>query len=337
MAARKDYYAILGVDKGADAGKIKRAYRTLARKHHPDVNPGDTASEERFKEISEAYHVLSDPERRRKYDQMGPDGFAQEFDMSDFGRNFQDLFRGGHGEQGGFRDLGFFEELLSGAGLGGFRVRTGGPTPGSAGRRRRTQGRDVRVQLRLSLDEALHGAERTVSFRDASGRTRTARARIPAGTGPGATVRLKGKGEPGAGGGPPGDLYLKVEVAPHPTFEIDGANLRVTVPVTVYEAALGGSIEVPTPGGSTRIRLPEATRSGQVFRIRGAGLPRSRGGPGDLLARVEIVLPQRIDEPLAELMRRFRDQHPYDPREQTRDETGVETPSETGAEAGKDR
>lgn len=314
MAARKDYYKILGVEEKADADEIKRAYRKLARQHHPDVNPGDAEAEERFKEISEAYHVLSDPERRRKYDQMGPDGFAQEFDMSDFGRNFQDLFRGGGaGGSGGFADLGFLEDLLSGGGLRGFRVHTaGGPGP----RQRRARGRDVRVRVQLSLDDVLRGAERTVSYRDGSGATRTARARIPAGTGPGATVRVKGKGEPGPGGGPAGDLYLEIDVAPHPRFEIDGADLRVTVPVTVYEAALGGRIGVPTPDGRTRIRLPEGTRSGQVFRVRGKGLPRRKSGHGDLLARVEIVLPERLDAEVAEMMRRFRDEHPYDPRDE---------------------
>lgn len=311
MAARKDYYAALGVAKDASPEDIKRAYRKLARKHHPDVNPGDVHAEERFKEISEAYHVLSDEKRRHQYDRIGPEAFAQQFDLSDFASRFQDVFRSG---RGGLGDFGIFEELFGG---GGFEVAGGGTRAGRRGGHahpRQQRGRDVRVPLELGLSEILAGGERSVGYRGADGRVRTARVKIPAGVRAGVSIRVKGKGEPGAGGAPPGDLFLKIGLRPDPVFRLEGDDLRARVPITVYEAALGADVEVPTPDGSARVRIPPATRSGQVFRLGGRGAPRRGGGRGDLLVQVEIALPGTIDEPLQELMRRFRDRHPYTPR-----------------------
>lgn len=310
MTERKDYYGILGVDKSADQDEIKRAYRKLARKHHPDVNPGDAEAEERFKEISEAYHVLGNEERRKQFDQVGPEAFAQEFDLSDFADQFRTVFRTG-GRPGGAGDLGFFEELLGGGGLGGF---------GRAGGRPRSRrGSDVRVEVRLGLEEAMRGTQRTVSYRGSDGAARTTRVKIPAGVGDGQQIRVRGKGEPGAAGGGAGDLYLTVRIAPHPTFELDGRDLRVTIPVTVYDAGLGATVEVPTLDGSSRIRLPEGTRNGQIFRLRGRGAPAAKGRKaGDLLARVEIVLPEDPDEGTRELLRRWSDEHAYEPRSATK-------------------
>lgn len=304
MPSRKDYYALLGVAKDASQEDIKRAYRKLARKLHPDVNPGDATAEERFKEISEAYHVLGDEERRAAYDRMGPEGFAQQFDMSDFAVNFGNLFRGGFGTGGGGRGVDMFEELLRG-GLGG-----GGFSAEGFGRQA-PPGRDVQVRVRLSLEEALRGGERPISYRLPGGETRNLRARIPAGVRDGARIRLRGQGA--SAGGASGDLYLQVEVAPHSRFRLQGDDLHVDVPVTVYEAALGATVEVPTLAGSTRVKLAPGTRGGQVLRLRGKGAP-AASGAGDLLARVSIVLPETMDEEVLSMIRGLRDKHPYNPR-----------------------
>lgn len=296
---RKDYYKILGVAEGAPQDEIKRAYRRLARKYHPDVNPGDAAAEERFKEISEAYHVLGDEERRSRYDNVGPEAFAQEFDLSDFTQQFSHLFRGGRGPQSG--GFGLFEDLF--AGQGGF----GGPMP--------AKGRDVRIEVQLSVEEVLAGGERVVSYRRADGTTAQARVRIPAGTREGSRIRLAGKGEPGQRGGPAGDLYLEVRLRPHPTFRLDGDNVRVNLPVTIYDAALGTTLEVQTPAGPTKIKLPPGSRNGQVMRVRGRGAPRKDGGKGDLLATIALRMPRRLDEGLEKMFRDMRERYPYEPGE----------------------
>ncbi len=294
---RKDYYATLGVPEGASQDEIKRAYRKLARKYHPDVNPGDASAEERFKEISEAYHVLGDAERRKRYDSVGPEAFAQEFDPSDFAQQFAHLFRGGGGgvQGGGF---GLFEDLLGG---GGFAA------PGQA------KGRDVRIEVQLGLEEILAGGERVVSYQRPDGGTAQARVRIPAGTRAGSRIRISGKGEPGQRGGPAGDLYLEVRVRPHARFQLDGDDLRVGLEVTLYDAALGATVEVPTPGGTTKIKLPARSRNGQVMKVRGRGAPKKGGGYGDLLATIRLRMPKRMDEELTELFREMRERHPYDP------------------------
>ena len=310
MTRRKDYYAALGVSKDASEADIKRAYRKLARKVHPDVNPGDPKAEERFKEVSEAYHVLGDAERRQQYDQLGAERFAQSFDPSDFGDQFGQFFGGGRGRTGGFASI---EDLLSGLAGSGFG--SGFGRGSAAGRPQRpAAGRDVRVALTLPLVEALAGGEQEVSYRDVHGTQHRTRVRIPGTARDGTKLRLRGKGEPGARGGPAGDLYLELSIAPHPLFRLEGDDLRADIPVTIYEAALGGTVEVPTLDGSARINMPEGTRAGQVFRLRGRGAPRRGGGNGDLLVRVSLALPPSIDPELAELMRRIRDDHAYDPR-----------------------
>lgn len=306
MTGRKDYYAALGVSKDTSEADIKRAYRKLARKVHPDVNPGDPKAEERFKEISEAYHVLGDAERRRQYDELGAERFAQNFDPSDFGDQFSRFFGGGRGRTGGFASI---EDLLSGLAGGGF-------GRGSAGgqAQRPASGRDVRIALTLPLVEALEGGEHEVSYRDVHGTQHRSRVRIPGTARDGSKVRLRGKGEPGARGGSAGDLYLELSIAPHPVFRLEGDDLRADIPITIYEAALGGTVEVPTLDGSARINMPAGTRAGQVFRLRGRGAPRRGGGHGDLLVRVSLALPPAIDDGFAELMQRVRDDHAYDPR-----------------------
>ena len=310
MAARTDYYAALGVGDKASESEIKRAYRKLARKWHPDVNPGDAAAEERFKEISEAYHVLGDEKRRQQYDRVGPEAFAQEFDLSDFGDQFGSFFRGGFraggpGRPGG-PDFGMFEEILGG--LGGAGVAGGRRQPP-----RPSAGRDVRVPLRLTFLDAMRGVERTVGYRHGGDAERT-RVRIPAGVKDGTTIKVSGKGEVSSSGGPPGSLLLELSVEPHSRLQRRGNDLHTEVPVTVYEAILGGKVRVPTLDGSATINLPQGTRSGQVFRLRGKGVGRESDA-GDLLARVVIQAPGEIDDGVVSLMEDFRSRHPYDPRE----------------------
>jgi curved DNA-binding protein len=311
---KKDYYGVLGVAKDASPEDIKKAYRKLARKHHPDVNPGDAEAEERFKEIAEAYHVLGDKERRAAYDK-GPEQFAQEFDLSDFFSQFSQGFGGGGGMNANVR---------FGGGLGDiFEVFGGqGRAPGGQQRWNVAQpGRDVELKLPLGFDEALHGVERTVRYeiRDPSGQTRTVstKVRVPAGVEDGKRIRVRGRGEPGQGGAPAGNLYLRVQVAPHRLFTRKGADLYVDLPVTVYEAGLGGTIRVPTLDGKTTIKLPAGTRNGQVIRLSGKGAPRpdSKGkSKGDLYVTVRIELPESLDAGSKELLARFAEEHAYDPR-----------------------
>ena len=312
---RKDYYKVLGVSADASEDDIKRAYRKLARKHHPDVNPGDAEAEERFKEIAEAYHVLGDGERRAAYDR-GPEQFAQEFDLSEFFQQFGQGF-GGHGARGGVHfDVGGMGDIFDiFGGAGGARGRpgsTGGWTPTQAGR-------DVEVTVPLSFEEAIHGVERTVRYgrpTAGGGETASSKVRIPAGIEDGKRIRVRGRGEPGQGGAPAGDLFLRVKVQPHPTFSREGADLRVGLPVTVYEAGLGGTIRVPTLDGTTSIRLPAGTRNGQVIRLTGKGAPKPKneGQRGDLYVTVRIELPENLSERAKELLAAFAEESPYDPR-----------------------
>ena len=310
-ATEKDYYEILGVTKDSSAEKIKKAYRKQARKHHPDVNPGDADAEDRFKEIAEAYHVLGDKERRAAYER-GPEQFAQEVDLSDFFSQFRRGFGGGRGGVhfgvGGLGDL--FDVFGGGAAAGGRAWSVAQP------------GRDVEVTVPLAFEEAINGAERTVRYdlpKVAGGaKTVSTKVRIPPGVEDGKRIRVTGRGEPGNGGAPPGNLYLRVRVASHRLFDRKGADLYVELPVAVYEAGLGGTVRVPTLDGTTTIKLPAGTRNGQVIRLSGKGAPRpgkkSPEGRGDLFVTVRIELPDPLDEGSTALLEQFERDHPYDPR-----------------------
>lgn len=296
----KDFYSVLGVPKDADAATIKKAYRKLARQEHPDHNPGDAKAEARFKDVGEAYAVLSDPEQRGQYDQLramagGPRFTAGGRGGAGFEDVFGGMFGGGAGQPGGRvrytnapGGAAGFEDLLGGlfgnaGGAGGF-----GPQ----------QGADLATSATLPFRQAVEGS--TVSL---SVEGRTVNARIPAGVRDGQKIRLRGKGRPGAGGGPAGDLVITVRVTPHPVFSIDGENLRITVPVAFDEAALGATIEVPTLDGSTvRVKVPEGTPSGRVLRVKGKGIP---GSKGDLLITVQVVVPQRLSSAAREAVQAF--------------------------------
>lgn len=286
----KDFYATLGVPKNADAATIKKAYRKLARELHPDQNPGDATAEARFKEVGEAYAVLSDPEQRRQYDAIramagggarfsaGPGGAE--------GAGFEDILGGlfggaGAGPRvrystggGGFEDI--LGGLFGGAG-GGFRTR--GPV----------RGQDLEATTTLPFRQAVEGSTVTIVV---EGRRVTAR--IPPGVRDGQRIRLRGKGRPGEAGGPAGDLVIAVHVEPHPVFSMDGRDLRITVPVTFAEAALGAQVDVPTLDGRTvRVKVPAGTPSGRTLRVRGRGV-KTPQGTGDLLVTVQVAVPQRL-------------------------------------------
>jgi molecular chaperone DnaJ len=297
----KDFYAVLGVPKDADDAAVKKAYRKLARVHHPDANPDDPSAERRFKDIGEAFAVLSDPEQRRQYDAVRAMGSGARFTAGAPGAGgaggFDDLlgglFGGGRGQRvrfstgggapggaGGYDDL--LSEILRNATAG----EGGGFGPTGAAR-----GRDVSTTVRIPLRQALTGTQVRLGVNQ-RGSQRTVTARIPAGVRDGQKLRLRGQGASGPGG--PGDIVVTVEVEPDPVFTWDGTALRVTVPVTFAEATLGAEIDVPTLDGTARLKVPAGTPSGRTFRVRGRG-PAVKGSPADLLATVQVVVPQRLE------------------------------------------
>jgi DnaJ-class molecular chaperone len=305
----KDYYATLGVSKTASDKEIKQAYRKLARKHHPDVNPGDKAAESRFKEINEAYEVLGDPEKRRKYDELGanwrmyeqaqqqgnpwagaPGGWTVNMGGGPAGGGYRTMTEEEmheiFGNEDPFSD--FFRTFFGGGAGGGTRARTG--------RASRTQkGRDIEHEVELTLEEAFLGTMRRISIKQ-GGHARSVDVRIPAGVKDGSRVRAAGEGEAGANGGAPGDLYLRIRIRPHSVFERKGQDLYTRISIPVTTAVLGGEAQVPTINGTVRLRIPETTQSGQVFRLKGHGMP-AVGKPaerGDLFATVDVQLPRSL-------------------------------------------
>ena len=296
----KDYYEVLGVPRDASSDEIRRAYRKLARQHHPDINH-ESDAEERFKEVGEAYEVLSDQEKREVYDRLGDQrrAGAEAPDMADF----EDLFgRGGFGSdarvefgEGGFSD--FFERLFG----QDARVADGGPL----------RGRDREAALELSLEEALAGGRRRLSLDGEGG----FEVEIPAGVREGQRIRIAGKGAAGRGGGPAGDLYLLVHLRPHPRFRREGDDLQVDVRVTPWEAALGATVPVRTLSGNAQVRVPAGSSSGRRLRLRGRGLPARGGGRGDLYATVQIAVPKELSDEERDLFERLAADSHFDPRE----------------------
>src|SRR6266498_2418827 len=292
----KDYYKTLGVSKSSSTEDIKKAYRKLARQYHPDVNKKPEA-EKRFKEINEANEVLSDPEKRKRYDAVGPEWerFQQSgqrpggFQWVYTGQPGADPF---NGEAGGFSD--FFRTLF-GEGATDFDT---GPLFGrpSTRRRRSVAGADVESEVEITLPEAYKGTERSLELRLDDGTTRRLSVKIPAGVRDGQRIRLAGQGAPGGGGGPAGDLFLRVRVRPHPVFQRDGDDLRTDLPVALHEALLGAEVTVPTLKGRVSLRIPPETQNGRTIRLAGQGMPRVNGGHGDLYVTVKVVLPTKLTE-----------------------------------------
>ena len=315
----KDYYKTLGVSKTANKDEIKKAYRKLARQFHPDVNPGNKAAEEKFKEVNEAYEVLSDPAKREKYEKFGSQW--QQYERSggrpeDFNWNQWTSRPGGAGQtytqtispedleqilggMGGFSD--FFEALFGNLGGSPSGRRS---TAGREQTRRSLRGRDNEQSVQISLEDAFHGT--TVSLQWEGGKR--VEAKIPPGVRTGSRVRLSGQGEAVPGGGQAGDLYLKIEVRPHPTFVRDGDDLRVTVPVDLYTALLGGKVMVPTLERPVELTVPAETVNGRVFRLRGLGMPLLKNPKerGNLYACAEVKLPSKLSQEEKELFEKLR-------------------------------
>lgn len=384
----KDYYAVLGVSKSATADEIKKEYRKLARDLHPDKNPDNAEAERRFKEISEAYGILSDEKKRREYDEArslfssgafrrnagaGGPGGGVPFDISDlFGSS--GAGSSGAGRAGGLGDL--FGAMFGGGGGAGPAGRPAGPARGG----------DIETEATLDFAEAAHGVtvplrlhapgvcetchgtgakpgtgvrtcplclgtgmvshnqgafsfsepcrecqgagtiveEKCPDCRGTGGvtKTRTMHVKIPAGVSDGQRIRLKGKGQPGERGGPPGDLYVVVHVTRHPVFGRSGDNLTLTVPVTFPEAVLGTEIKVPTLDGSVTLRVPSGTRSGRTLRVRGKGVHRATGTAGDLLVTIEVIVPEKLNDAARDALAAYADAMPGNPREHLEREVG---------------
>lgn len=305
----RDYYATLGVKKGASAKEIRSAFRKLAREYHPDVNPGNKEAEARFKEINEANEVLSDPEKRKLYDELGPRW--REYEQ--------------YRAAGGTATPAEFARATAGAGTGPSPRSSGGPTTmseddlrdlfgqespfsdffgdlygGAGGTRARSvprKGSDMEAEVTVSLEDAFRGTTITLTLTDASGAERRIEATIPRGVRDGSRVRLAGQGNPGRNGGPPGDIYLVISIAPYPRFRREGDDLRVEVPVDLTICMLGGDVQVQTLKGSRlSVRIPQETQNGTAIRLRGQGMPhlRNPASAGDLYVEVRVVLPTKL-------------------------------------------
>jgi molecular chaperone DnaJ len=309
----KDFYKILGVPKDISQADLKKTYRKLARQYHPDSNPGDTRAESRFKEISEANSVLSDPETRKEYDQIRAMGSGARFTAPQRpgqSGGFEDVFGGMFGQSNSRRSGSqgaSFEDLLGGM-FGGGDSGFGSSTGGFRGAGGPTRGRDFSATTTLDFLTAIRGE--TIKLQPAGGSPMNVK--VPAGVSDGQKIRLKGKGEPSPDGGEPGDLVLTVTVRPHPVFERDGLNLRIDVPVTFVEATLGATIEVPTLGGEpVRLRVAPGTPSGRVLRVKGRGVTTSKG-VGDLLATVQVAVPSHLSAQARERLEAFAQSMPME-------------------------
>jgi DnaJ-class molecular chaperone len=317
-----DYYATLGVSRTASPEEIQKAYRKLARKYHPDMNPDDATAKKKFQEVQSAFEVLSDADKRKRYDQFGSDFESvgagggprswryttssgpqtYPFDVNDL----NDLFGGGGGPEveggGGFADL--FKQFS--------RAR------GGQRRARAERGDDLRHEITIPFATAVQGGEAALTVQRQTGDVETIKVKIPAGIDDGKKIRLRGQGIPGEGGAPAGDILLTVHVAPHPFFRRDGNRLDVRVPVTLAEAAMGGKIEVPTPQGTITLTVPPNSSSGKRLRIKGHGV-RPAGQPaGDLFAEIQIVLPESMSADERQQLADISNRHPQHPRTELR-------------------
>jgi len=326
--AGKDYYQVLGVNRSASEKEIKQAYRRLARKHHPDLNPGDKSAEARFKEINAAYEVLSNPEKRKKYDQFGDQWeYAEQFAKGEGQGGVRwDFGKGGtafeYGDVSDFGDI--FSSLFGGAGMGSRMKR--GPQ----------HGQDMESPIEVSLEEAYHGSTRVIQLQTAepctacggTGRVgnrvcticsgagikaipRRLEVKIPAGVKDGSKIRIAGEGGPGRGGGSKGDLYLVVKVLAHKVFERKGNDLYTEVSVPLTTAMLGGEVSLPTLNGNLSLKIPAETQNGKVFRLAGKGMPKlGDSGYGNMFAKVRVVLPTNLTEEERKLFERLRSLRP---------------------------
>ena len=307
----EDYYATLGVPRGASAEEIKKAYRKLARENHPDLHPDDPKAKEKFQQVQNAFDVLNDPKKREMFDRYGsayesmggggagprpwPGGGPRGGGAEAYEVNLEDLFGGGGG--GGFADL--FKQFGNRGGRGGARR----PMP--------EEGADLEHDLSIPFATSVLGGEAQIGVQRADGRTESIRVKIPAGIEDGKKIRLRGQGEPGANGGEAGDILIRVAVAPHPQFRRFGKRLEISVPITLAEAIAGGKIDVPTPHGTIMLTVPPGSSSGRKLRVKGQGVKAGSGEPGDLFAELEIVMPKNLSDEdrqqLAEIAQRYNE------------------------------
>lgn len=293
----QDYYQLLEITKTASADDIQKAYRKLARKYHPDLNPDDKSAQQKFKEIQHAYDVLSEPEKRKMYDQFGPDFEKMGSGGSPFhggggsrGQGFEDIFGGGG--PGGFQfegDIGDLFRQFAGGGAGGRgRSRRAAAPPAAGG--------DLQAELTVPFNTAVIGGQASISIQRA-GKNESIQLKIPPGVETGKKMRLRGQGEPSPNGGQPGDLIVTLSVASHPFFKRSGKNLELRLPITVGEAALGATVEIPTPNGTVSLKIPPGSNTGRRLRVKGQGVSSASGAPGDLYVELHIKIPEPFASP----------------------------------------
>ena len=303
----KEPYAILGVSKSASADEIRRAYRKLAKELHPDARPGDKAAEERFKDVGQAFKLLSDPDAKAKYDRGEIDADGNERAAYHF-RSRPGGPAGQRGPSGRFEDISdLFSDLFSDLGQGGRQSAAGGPRPGAGARP--MKGRDLKAGVTVSFAEAMRGGKRRVGLTGG----RTVEVSIPAGVEAGQVLRLRGQGEAGGQGGPAGDCLIEVAIRPHAFFRRDGADVRVDLPITLKEALFGGAVRAPTVDGPVEVRVPAGANSGAQLRLRGKGAPKAGGGQGDQIIKLIIDVPMN-DPSLESFIEDWEPPAGYDPR-----------------------
>ncbi|UCF72400.1 MAG: J domain-containing protein [Deltaproteobacteria bacterium] len=316
--SNKDYYKTLGVNKSASTNDIKKAYRKLAMKYHPDRNKENKAAEEKFKEVSEAYAVLSDPEKKKQYDMFGAEGFQQRYSQEDIFRSFDfsDIFREfGFGDIGGSKrgtGSGIFSHIFSGASKGPrYRAKVDPFSSFFTGYGDQTgalKGQDLIYELPLHLEDVVKAQEKTISY-NLGGVHQQIKVKVPAGIADGKKLRLAGKGQPGPAGGPPGDLYIRIKVLDHPIFQREGNDLYMNREIKFSEAALGAKIEVPTIDGKRMsLTIPAGTQSGSKMRLKGYGMPSMDGrGRGDAYVKIRIAIPKRVNNRQRAIIEELKD------------------------------
>jgi DnaJ-class molecular chaperone len=296
-----DPYQVLGVKKDASQEEIQKAYRKLAKKLHPDLNPGNKKAEEDFKEVAAANDLLSDPDKRARFDRGEIDAAGAERPQQRYYRDFAEGGQHAYTGDAGFADFADEDDILSRI----FRREGGGGSGGSF----RMRGQDVQYRLELDFLDAVNGGKKQLTLPDGS----VLDVNIPAGTRDGQMLRLRGKGRPGIGGGPQGDALIEIEVRPHPFFTRKGDDIYVELPISLAEAVLGGKVKVPTPSGAVTMNVPKWANTGRVLRLKGKGVARSSGGPGDQYVTLKIMLPEQPDAELAKLVAQWPGRD-YDPR-----------------------
>ena len=304
----QDYYKLLGVNRDASADEISKAFKKLARKYHPDLNPGDKKAEEQFKQINEAYEVLKDPEKRKLYDQLGPNWqHGQQFNGGAGGAGgFENMHFNFNGQNMGGADFSdFFENLFGGSARGGS---FGGFT------QRPRRGRDVEAELPLTLEEVMQGGKRQVTLQMPDG-PKTLEINVPQGVKNGAKLRLGGQGDPSSSGGQPGDLFLRIRYLPSGKFKVDGDNLHYDLVLAPWEAVLGAKVEVPTLDGHVELKIPAGSSSGRKFRLRGKGMG-TVSNRGDLLVKVMVDVPGSLTDDERELWEKLAETSKFRPRSQ---------------------